>query len=191
MIEAAIIGRPVFSIHAKEFAGTQEGTIHFHHLLPENGGCVRFASTFDEHVRQLTDRLRDSGGARAEARHFVSHFIRPYGLDRPATPIFADAIQRLAAGPAPQPEAAPLWRFAVQPLLLAAAAPAAIVAWFAEPDSFKPTRRRLRKRRHQLGKTMNRFTSVVSRHARSSTKMLARHWEKSVVKPLRARFWTS
>ena len=33
MIEAAIIGRPVCSMLAEEFAGTQEGTIHFHHLL--------------------------------------------------------------------------------------------------------------------------------------------------------------
>jgi hypothetical protein len=190
MIEAAIIGRPVFSIHAEEFAGTQEGTIHFHHLLPENGGCVRFASTLDEHVRQLSERLRDPDGARSEARHFVSHFIRPHGVEQPATPIFADAIERLAAAPGPQPEPAPAWRFAVQPLLLTAAVPAAIVAWFTQPDSFKPTRRRFRKGAHRLRKTFDRFTSVASRHARTSKKALARHWEKSVVKPLRARRWT-
>ena len=77
MIEAAIIGRPVFSMLAEEFAGTQEGTIHFHHLLPENGGCVRIASTIDEHVSQLSDRLRDPEGARAETRRFIGSFIRP------------------------------------------------------------------------------------------------------------------
>jgi hypothetical protein len=164
--------------------------IHFHHLLPENGGCVRFASTLDEHVRQLSERLRDPAGARSEARHFVSHFIRPHGLEQPATPIFVDAIERLAAAPAPRPEPAPAWRFAVQPLLLTAAAPAAIVAWFTQPDSFKPTRRRLRKRSHQLRKTLDRFAAVAARHTRTSKKALARHWEKSVVKPLRARRWT-
>ncbi|MGH8309773.1 MAG: hypothetical protein ACRETX_08265, partial [Steroidobacteraceae bacterium] len=81
MIEAAIIGRPVFSMHTQEFSDTQEGTIHFHHLLPENGGCVRIASTLGDHVRQLSERLSDPEGAREEARRFVSHFIRPHGLD--------------------------------------------------------------------------------------------------------------
>jgi hypothetical protein len=190
MIEAAIIGRPVFSIHAQEFAGTQEGTIHFHHLLLENGGCVRIASTLEEHVVQLSGRLRDPEGARSEARHFVAHFIRPKGLERPATPIFVDAIERLVAMPAPRPQSAPAWRFAVQAVLLAAALPAAIVAWFTEPDSFKPVRRRLNKRVHLTRKTVNRLTDVLSRRARSSKKTIARHWEKSVLKPLRAaRRW--
>ena len=82
MIEAAIIGRPVFSMLAEEFAGTQGGSIHFHHLLPEDGGCVRVASTIEEHVRQLSDRLRDPEGAHAE-RTIHRRLIRPYGIDRP------------------------------------------------------------------------------------------------------------
>jgi hypothetical protein len=187
MIEAAIIERPVFSIHAQEFAGTQEGTIHFHHLLPENGGCVRFASTLEEHVRQLSDQIRDPEGASAEARRFVSHFIRPHGLDRPATPIFVDAIERLAAMPVPPAEAPPLWRFAVQPLLLAAALPAAIVDWFTRPESFKPAKRRLATMKFRVRKTVGKSAARASRRARSSKKTIARRWEKSVVKPLRTR----
>jgi hypothetical protein len=190
MIEAAIIERPVFSIHAQEFAGTQEGTIHFHHLLPENGGCVRFASTLEEHVLQLSDRIRHPEAARAEARHFVSHFIRPHGLDRPATPMFVDAIERLVAAPAPAPEAPPLWRFAVQPILLVAAVPAAIVNWFTRPDTFKPTRRRLSKMKYRVTKSVGRSAALASHRARSSKKTIARRWEKSVVKPLRTRRWT-
>ena len=191
MIEAAIIGRPVFSMHAEEFADTQEGTIHFHHLLPENGGCVRIASTLDEHVRQLSERLRDPEGARAEARQFVSSFIRPNGLDHPATPIFADVIERLAAAPAPQPESAPAWRYVVQPVLLAAALPAAVVGWFMRPDPLKPMRRRLEKVTYRARKTVGRSAAVAGRRARWSKKTIARQWEKSVVKPLRARRWTS
>jgi hypothetical protein len=53
MIEAAIIGRPVLSFVADRFAGTQEGTLHFHYLLPENGGFLRMARSVAEHVEQL------------------------------------------------------------------------------------------------------------------------------------------
>ena len=55
MIEAAIIGRPVFSMLAEEFAGTQEGTIHFHHLLPENGG-LRAHRVDDRRARPAVER---------------------------------------------------------------------------------------------------------------------------------------
>ena len=173
MIEAAIIGRSVFSMLAEEFAGTQEGTIHFHHLLPENGGCVRIASTIAEHVQQLSDRLRDPEGALAETQRFIASFIRPHGIDRPATPVFVDAIERLAAAPAPRPEAPPAWRYALRPLILAAAVPGGIGAWLTRPDPLKAMRKRLQKLTYRSRKTASR------------------RWQKSVVKPLRARRWTS
>jgi hypothetical protein len=150
---------------AEEFSGTQEGTIHFHHLLPEHGGCVRIASTVDEHVRQLSDRLRDPAAAHAETQRFIGSFIRPHGIDRPATPAFVDAVERLAAAPAPQPTPAPWWGFAVRPLLLAAALPGGIAGWASRPDPFKALRKRLYRTR----------------------KTASKRWQKSVVKPLRAR----
>ena len=130
-------------------------------------------------------------GARAEARHFVAHFIRPNGLERPATPMFVDAIERLVALPAPRPAPAPAWRFLVQPILLSAAVPAGIVGWFTQPHPFKPVRRQLEKRAYRVRKTSGRVTALVSRRARWSKKTFVRHWEKSVLKPLRAaRRWT-
>lgn len=191
MIEAAIIGRPVFSMLAEEFSGTQEGTIHFHHLLPENGGCVRIASTITEHVRQLSERLRDPEGARAEAQRFIGSFIRPHGLDRPATPIFVDTIERLAAAPAPAPELTPVWSYGVRPVLLAAAVPAGIVGWFARPDPLKPIRRRAEKMSWRARKAVGRSAALATHRARWCTKTVARQWQKSVIKPLRARRWTS
>jgi hypothetical protein len=169
MIEAAIIGRPVFSMLAEEFAGTQEGTIHFHHLLPENGGCVRIASTIAEHVVQLSDRLRDPEGAREEARRFIGSFIRPHGIDRPATPVFVDAVERLAAAPAPVRQMPPVWGGLVRPVMLAAALPAAVVDWCARPDPLKPMRKR--------------WQQLTYRRRKAATKW----WQNSVVKPLRAR----
>ena len=40
MVEAAILGKPVMSLLMEEFAATQKGTLHFHYLLPENGGFL-------------------------------------------------------------------------------------------------------------------------------------------------------
>jgi len=180
MIEAAIIGRPVFSILAREFADSQEGTIHFHHLLPENGGCVRLASTVDEHLQQLSDRLRDPEGARAEAERFVSSFVRPHGIDRPATPIFADAVERLAASPAPQVAGTPIWAYAVRPILVGAAAPAAVVAFFTRRNRVKTFRRRVEKVTYRMRKAAGRSAAFTSRRVRSSKKSLVRQWDKSV-----------
>ncbi len=187
MIEAAIIGRPVFSILAAEFAGTQEGTIHFHYLLPENGGCVRFATTLDEHARQLAERLRDPEAARAEARGFVASFIRPHGIERPATPIFADAIEHLCAAPAPQPRRAPAWTVALRMFVLAAAAPAAAVWWFDRPEPLAPVRKRARRTVYKARKSVGRAASIANARIRRGAKLAGKHWQKSVIKPLRAR----
>jgi hypothetical protein len=134
MIEAAIVGRPVLSIHSPEFAATQQGTLHFHHLLPENGGFVSTASTLTEHMSQLAERLRRPDDARDEARRFVASFIRPKGLDRPATPIIVDAIESLARL-SPQPRALPVVRTAaMRAVLLIAGAYGGVCRWFTRAD---------------------------------------------------------
>jgi hypothetical protein len=140
MIEAAIIGRPVCSMLTPEFANTQEGTIHFHHLLPENGGFLRIASTVEQHVDQLGDCLRDPAATRAETERFVASFIRPHGRDRAATPIFADVVEHLATIE-PQPPTAPPLAPVLRLLTLVAALPAFAV------DQLRPQAlARLRKR---------------------------------------------
>ena len=104
MIESAIVGRPVFSLTG-EFAGTQEGTLHFHHLLPENGGFLRVGRTLDEHLSQLAGVLNDPEAARAETRRFVASFIRPHGVENACTPIVVETLERAAAAPARPPDA--------------------------------------------------------------------------------------
>jgi hypothetical protein len=95
MIEAAIVGKPVLTVLEPKFA--QEGTLHFHHLLEENGGFLHTASSLEEHLGQLA-RVLDEGERGAERRRrFVEAFVRPRGLDRPATPIFADEVEHLAS----------------------------------------------------------------------------------------------
>jgi hypothetical protein len=94
MIEAAIVGKSVLTILDQEFA--QESTLHFHYLLQENGGFLHVASSLEEHVRQLARVVEDGDGRAEERAKFIESFLRPHGLDRPATPILADEVERLA-----------------------------------------------------------------------------------------------
>ena len=111
MIEAAIVGKPVLTILEPKFA--QEGTLHFHHLLAENGGFLHAAPSLEEHLAQLR-RVLDEGKEDAERRRrFVESFVRPHGLDLPATPIFADAVEELARVPVKAPPRAPVLRAAL------------------------------------------------------------------------------
>ena len=115
-IESAIIGRKVLTLLAPEFKETQEGTLHFQHLKREQGGLVQVASNFPDHHAQLEAALREAGAADPRVRQFVERFVRPFGIDVPATPRFVDAIEALAGGPAPAPRRAPAWTTVTRPL---------------------------------------------------------------------------
>jgi len=93
-LEAAIVGRPVFTLLAGEDAANgQDSTLHFHYLLERNGGCVSLSSSFDEHVRQLAAALAGTDhGPRLRA--FAKNFVRPAGLDVPAATVLASAIEQ-------------------------------------------------------------------------------------------------
>jgi hypothetical protein len=170
MIEAAIVGRPVFSMHTEEFAGTQEGTLHFHHLLPENGGCVRIASSLEAHVRQLGERLRDPEAAHAETQRFIASFVRPHGLDRPATPIVVDAIERLALTPAPAQQHVPAWAIALRPVVLGVAAFSGAVSRISHPDKRARLVRRARQPVRRLAKESRRAWSMALDRTRRGLK---------------------
>jgi hypothetical protein len=96
MIEAGILGKSVYTIETKEFAGGQEQTLHFHYLLARNGGLVEVAHTLEEHTRQLAAALADPDAGAGHRRRFIEAFVRPHGLERPVAPILADEIERLA-----------------------------------------------------------------------------------------------
>ncbi len=126
MIEAAILGRPVLSLLTPEFAGTQDGTLHFRYLRPENGGFLRVAGSIDEHLVQLGAVLRDPETVRAETARFVASFLRPHGPATPCTPVLADAITAAAVRPAAARQPA---RGSI--LLRALLWPVAAVMWIA------------------------------------------------------------
>ncbi len=94
MIEAAIVGRPVFTVRMPGAVEAQDGTLHFRHMTSMAGGVLHSAETLDDHARQLADELVSPSPPGA-TRAFVEAFVRPRGLDTPATSVLADAVEKL------------------------------------------------------------------------------------------------
>ena len=116
-IESAIVGRSVFTILADDFKATQEGTLHFEHLRSANGGVLHVARTFTEHVAQLREALHHPNVDDGRCRRFVEAFVRPFGLDVPATPKLVEALEMLARQGRQPAERLPWWAPAVRHLI--------------------------------------------------------------------------
>ena len=95
LIESAIVGRTVYTIALPEVREAQEGTLHFRHLVQAGGGLLEVARSLDEHAEQLRRGLK-AGAQGGGNRGFLEEFVRPCGLDTPATPRLIEAIERLA-----------------------------------------------------------------------------------------------
>ncbi|HZO61954.1 MAG TPA: hypothetical protein VFB35_03135 [Gaiellaceae bacterium] len=97
MIEAGIIGKAVHTITVPQFAASQGGVLHFRYLREVGGGLVQVSETLEENVRRLGEVVagRDTEGEEA-ARRFTELFVRPNGVQVPATPVFVDAVEELA-----------------------------------------------------------------------------------------------
>jgi len=90
MIEASILRKPVLTILDDKFKGSQEETYHFRYL--KDIGPVYSSVTLDDHVKQLSRLLKDPSEAKNRDERFIGEFIRPHGMDKKATDIFADKI---------------------------------------------------------------------------------------------------
>lgn len=93
LIEAGLLGRPAQTVLAPEFAGAQQNTLHFHHLLRENGGFVDVADTLDTHMAQLAEAAADPS---ARDRAPVERFVWASGHTGQATALMIDAAERMA-----------------------------------------------------------------------------------------------
>jgi hypothetical protein len=101
MIEAAVVGRGVYVLLVKRYRETQQGSPHFEHLRSAGGGLIVATRSRDEHARGLARALRgeDAQEASERAHSFLASFIRPHGLDRPATPLMVESLRALASKP--------------------------------------------------------------------------------------------
>lgn len=95
LIESGIVGRLVYSFRVPELSGTQEGTLHFQHLT--RGGLLQLADGLEDHVAQLERSFDSAELDRERIRGFIQSFVRPHGLDVPATPRVVRAIEEQGA----------------------------------------------------------------------------------------------
>jgi len=98
MIETAIVGRGVHVLLAKRYRETQEGLPHFAHLRSAGGGLIAATANPLEHAAGLALTIRgdDRELVSERSRRFLSAFVRPHGLDQPATPLLVAELERLA-----------------------------------------------------------------------------------------------
>jgi len=96
LIEAGIVGRPVFTVLDPAFAVDQTETFHFHYLLDASQGLLSVALDFEEHLAQVARALDDPEQHGERARAFVRHFVRPKGEATAATGEFVREVTALA-----------------------------------------------------------------------------------------------
>lgn len=107
-LEASILGRPVHTVILPEFYDRQQSLFHFEYLLTVGGGLLRHADSLEGHCAQLAASL--GAPARGDLNaEFVRAFLRPHGLERPATEVFVEAVEAFGREPEPAPARPPVW----------------------------------------------------------------------------------
>jgi hypothetical protein len=182
MIEAAILQRPVLSLLTPEFAGTQEGTLHFHYLLPENGGFLRVGHSLQEHEAQLIEVLCNPDLVREQTARFVAAFLRPHGLQTACSPILAGALERAAretaTSPARESVATKVRRGLAAPLAL-------VVMLFSEggplrarrgtlKKAYPKTKRAARETAKDIARSQARMASSANKLAKTTVRQTSR-----------------
>ena len=95
-VEAAIVGTPTFTCLVDRHQRGQDGTLHFEHLRT---GPLTVAPDMPTHLSELTRLLGGEDLDRGRSRRFVEAFVRPGGLDVPASELLVDAVERTAHAP--------------------------------------------------------------------------------------------
>lgn len=164
-IEAAIVGRPVYTILDAEYADTQAGTLHFRYLADDEFGHLHAGASLDEHAAQLERAVEGEVPGDLNER-FLRTFVRPFGLDVAATDLAVDAVEALGArGPLPPergPAAGPVVRLGLRPLATRAAA----------------ARRRQKQARSSLSPAAE-LKAALRRLAEADSSIAAERWQGS------------
>ena len=118
---------PCYTVRTAEFAHSQGGTLHFRYLAGA-GGPVHVAQTLDAHVDSLATLLEHGTVDDADQRAFVASFLRPHGVERPAAPIFVQAVSELCRLGPPTPHGPSVGAILARPLTAIAARVAFVLA---------------------------------------------------------------
>jgi len=166
-VEAAVVGRPVYTVLLPEFA-VQHSTQHFRYLLEVGGGVLKVARSIPEHLELLSKELGGTGERDRQNLKFVQAFVRPRGLETPATPLFVAAVEEMVTAP-PLPIAEPgTWHRAAQPFVHAWAR-SAERGWLhpAFRDTLEMTTERL-----EAGKAASKKAAVAEKAERTADKQM-------------------
>jgi hypothetical protein len=113
MIDAAVVGRPVYTILDARNRLSQEMTLHFSYLTDPGMRVLQVAEDWAAHWSQLSGALRP-GADTAQAKRFVQVFVRPWGLNQACAPKIVDCIEVLAS----EKKIARLWGVWLRPIAL-------------------------------------------------------------------------
>ncbi len=105
-LEAAVVGRPVLTVMKPEYRMHQMGSPHFRYLVEVEGGLLHTAGDWPGHIRQLESISSNEAAEQQRLTRFIEAFVRPFGISRPATPVFVSAVEDVLAAPV-SPKAAP------------------------------------------------------------------------------------
>jgi hypothetical protein len=159
-LEAAIVGRPVHTLLLPEFEMYQEGVQHFRYLLEVEGGLLEVTRSFPQHLSELAAVLARPAQRDERNVRFITAFVRPGGLESPATPGFVAALEQMAAAAAPAAELPGRWHQAAQPLV-------ARVARSAQQGWLRPFLRDAIEARNDIGKAGKEASRQAARADRA------------------------
>jgi hypothetical protein len=162
LIEAAIIGRQAFSLLHRQFKDTQEGTIHFHHLINSGYGFLHTSRTFEEHLLELSRCIKTEVMNEEKRKKFIETFVRPHGVDIPAAPLLVDSIEQLGAK---RQEILPVHSYRLRLLTFLLIPIAGLSNKLLAPKLTKAIRKRLKKK---ISKKVPKSTSLPMKAARKS-----------------------
>ncbi len=95
-LDAAVVGKPCLTLLTDRYEETQIKRGHFHYLL--DGNFIEVAHSFAELLTLLKALQAGQDPRAALRRQFLQDFLRPHGLELPASEVFADAVVLLAQG---------------------------------------------------------------------------------------------
>ena len=190
-LEAAVVGRPVMTITLPEYRQHQDEMIHFRYLRTVAGGVLHTAPDLPAHLSQLAEAVTQ--GERDERnRRFVSAFVRPAGIDVPATPAFVDALEQAARLTAPAAAPAPWYQGAA--VAVASRSDSAVGRWLMNDKRAdlwdEDTDNRTRLRRHREERKAEFHATKVRRNEQQARRdRIQDAWKsvRSTVRKLRHR----
>jgi hypothetical protein len=95
MVETTILDKPCLTVMNEHYKATQSGVGHFRHLT--DAGFMEVAGSFKEASDILAKIVSGKDEKKAQRRRFVKAFIRPLGIETPASEMMATFIVAVAS----------------------------------------------------------------------------------------------